>query len=188
MPDAGARGSRADELAALLGAQAIERHAMSVNPARGSWPRARDRVARRSFCWPSVGALPRLAHTRSSAEERVEFAQRLGQRRRERFELVRLGRVETLFFGGALAREGREGFDRLADRGPAQRPLVAVVVRRIDALGLSLDAGDGLDRAAVSFGDAGCHDARQRPVVALDAHDSRGGDFEIRATEVAYPD
>src|SRR5712691_5990234 len=89
-----------------------------------------------------------------SAEERVEFAKRLGQRGPERLERVGLAGVEAGFFRGALVGERRQRFRRLADPGPAQRALVAVVVRRVDALGLALDARDRLDRAAVLGGDA----------------------------------
>src|SRR5947207_1987650 len=121
---------------------------------------------------------------RASAEERVEFAERLGQGRREGDELVGLARVEPGFCRRGLVREGGQRRHRLADLRPPQRALVAVVVGRIDALGLALDAGHLLDRAAVLGGDTGGDYARERAVVALDAHDPSGGDPQVGGAEV----
>src|SRR5689334_6210420 len=100
-----------------------------------------------------------------------EGSQRRGQVRLERMELVGFMGVKASLGGRLLVDERRECCDRLADLRPTQRPLIAVVVRRVDALGVTLDAGDLLNRAAVFLSDPRADDARQRAVIALNTHD-----------------
>ncbi len=83
-------------------------------------------------------------------------------------ECVRLGGIEAGFGRCVLGGEREKGADCLADLGPSERPFVAVVIGRIDALGDTLDAGDRLDRAAVLRGNARTDDSCERPVVRLD--------------------
>src|SRR5713226_7815848 len=80
-----------------------------------------------------------------------------------------------------------EGADCLADLGPSERPFVAVVIGRIDALGDTLDAGDRLDRAAVLRGNARTDDPCERPVVRLDTHDPSGRHAQVGRAEPATP-
>ena len=96
--------------------------------------------------------------------------------------------VEACGLGGVEVHEGSERGQRLVDRRPAQSSFVAVVVWRVDALGDSLDAGDGFDGTAELRGHAGTDDAGECAVVALDAHDARGGDSQIARAEVSHAD
>src|SRR5512133_3155846 len=70
-----------------------------------------------------------------SAVEAVECAERGRQLRLERMEVEGARRVEPGLLRRRLVDERQQRRDGLADVRPAQRALVAVVVRRIDLLG-----------------------------------------------------
>src|SRR5437588_12789441 len=69
-----------------------------------------------------------------------------------------------------------------------QGALVAVVVGRVDAFRLALDAGYFLDRAAVLRGYAWSNHAGERAMVALDSHDPGSCDPQIGCAEVTHTD
>ena len=96
----------------------------------------------------------------------MELAEWLGEARCERLELVGVARVEAGFPRRSLIGEWRERCERLAYPRPTQRPLVAVVVGRVDALGLFLDTRDCLDRAAILRGDAGSSSVQALPAAS----------------------
>ena len=118
----------------------------------------------------------------------MERAEGLGQHGAERLEAVRRACVKPGLHGCWLVNERGERRDRLVDLGPLERALVAVVVRWADALGLALDPGHVLDRAAVALGDARRDYARERAMVALDPHDPCRGDPKVGGAEVPHPD
>src|SRR6185437_7339665 len=134
---------------------------------------SRRRGGRRDGCPARLDAGVLCLRGRSAGEG-VKLAQRRGELGRERLEVVGLVGIEPGLSRGRLVGERGQGVDRLADLGPLQGALVAIVVGRVDALGPALDTGDLLDRAAVLAGHVAAQDTGQRAVVRLDAHDPRG--------------
>src|SRR5207248_3306984 len=89
-----------------------------------------------------------------SAEKRVKGPERLRELRSKRLEPVGLAGGEPGPGGSGLVRERSQRRDRLIYVRPLKRPLVAVVVRRVDAFGPALNAPHLLDRATVALRDA----------------------------------
>src|SRR5580704_3298083 len=130
----------------------------------------------------------RMTAVGSAAGEGDEGPERRRQGWSEGHEGKALRGVEACFLSRVEVDEGQERVDGLIDRGPAEGSLIAVVVRRSDALGDALDAGDGIDRAAGCWRYVAADDAREGAMVALDAHDARGGDAQVLRREVTDTD
>ena len=74
------------------------------------------------------------------------------------------------------------------DFRPALGAFVAVVVGRRHVFGHALQSGNCIDRAAILSRNVRTNHARQRAVIAFDAHDAGGGHAQITRAEVAHAD
>src|ERR1700677_1172807 len=121
-----------------------------------------------------------------STREGNESPQWRRQGRGEGLEVIMLLRIETRFGGGGGVHKRQQRINGLGDGRPFQGALVTVVVGRGAALSHALRAGDGFNRAAVFFGNVRSQHARQSAVIALDAHDARRGDAQVRGAEIPH--